>query len=105
MINLTQYISIIISILLGVISAYITVKISLAEIKKDISYMKEKIEDEIVFKTESIEENKSNMREVREDVKAIFSTLTKIQVEVAKSQGKNENRDEVLNVIRDILKK
>ena len=43
------------------------------------------------------------MKEVRSDVKAIFSTLTKIQVDFAKNQGKNEGRDEVLNVVKDAI--
>lgn len=43
------------------------------------------------------------MKEVRADVKAIFSALTKIQVDFAKSQGKIEGRDEVLNVVKNTL--
>jgi hypothetical protein len=40
-----------------------------------------------------------NMSEVREDVKAIFRTLTKIQVDMAKSHG----RDEVFDVVKDAV--
>jgi hypothetical protein len=43
------------------------------------------------------------MKEVRADVKAIFSTLTKIQVDVAKNQAKQEGRDEVLNIVKNTL--
>jgi hypothetical protein len=49
------------------------------------------------------EEHKNNMKEVRDDVKAIFTTLTKIQIEFAKNQGKNEGRDEVLGVVKDAI--
>ncbi len=93
----------ILTVVLAVLGSYITIRIAIAEIKKDIVYLKEKIEGEILATKESEEEHKDTMKEVRADVKAIFSTLTKIQVDVAKNQAKQEGRDEVLNIVKNTL--
>ena len=93
----------ILTVAFAILGSYITIRIAIAEIKKDIVYLKEKIEGEIIATKESEDEHKETMKEVRSDVKAIFSTLTKIQVDFAKNQGKNEGRDEVLNVVKDAI--
>jgi hypothetical protein len=101
--ELNQSISMIITVGGAVLGSYITIRIAIAEIKKDVTYLKEKIEGEINSKKDLEEEHKNNMKEVRDDVKAIFTTLTKIQIEFAKNQGKNEGRDEVLGVVKDAI--
>lgn len=101
--ELSQSISMIITVGGAVLGSYITIRIAIAEIKKDVTYLKEKIEGEINSKKDLEEEHKNNMKEVRDDVKAIFTTLTKIQIEFAKNQGKNEGRDEVLGVVKDAI--
>jgi len=88
------------SLIIGVLSAYITVKIAIAELKKDIVHLREKLQTEIMAKVIKIESDHStHMNEVRDDVKAIFRTLTKIQVDVAKAQG----REDMVEVIKDTL--
>ena len=74
----------VLTVILAILGSYITIRIAIAEIKKDVVYLKEKIDNEINTKKELEEEHKSNMKEVRDDVKAIFSTLTKIQIDFAK---------------------
>jgi hypothetical protein len=101
--ELNQSISMIITVGGAVLGSYITIRIAIAEIKKDVTYLKEKIEGEINSKKDLEEEHKNNMKEVRDDVKAMFTTLTKIQIEFAKNQGKNEGRDEVLGVVKDAI--
>jgi predicted nuclease with TOPRIM domain len=101
--EINQSIPMIITVISAIGGSYITIRIAIAEIKKDVSYLKEKIESEINSKKELEEEHKNNMKEVRDDVKAIFTTLTKIQIEFAKNQGKNEGRDEVLGVVKDAI--
>ena len=101
--EINQSIPMIITVISAIGGSHITIRIAIAEIKKDVSYLKEKIESEINSKKELEEEHKNNMKEVRDDVKAIFTTLTKIQIEFAKNQGKNEGRDEVLGVVKDAI--
>ena len=67
----------ILTVAFAILGSYITIRIAIAEIKKDIVYLKEKIEGEIIATKESEDEHKETMKEVRSDVKAIFSTLTK----------------------------
>jgi hypothetical protein len=76
--EINQSIPMIITVISAIGGSYITIRIAIAEIKKDVSYLKEKIESEINSKKELEEEHKNNMKEVRDDVKAIFTTLTKI---------------------------
>lgn len=85
--------------IVGVLGAYITVKVAVAELRKDIFHLQDKLSAEVKQKKEMEVSYKENMAEVRSDVKAIFSTLTRIQVNVATSQG----RDEVLAVIRESM--
>jgi len=87
------------AVAVGILGAYITVKIAVAELKKDISHLNEKLVTEIVNKTANEEAHNSNMQEVRDDMKAIFRTLTKIQVDVAKGQG----RDEMMGAVKDAV--
>ena len=101
--ELNQSIPMILTVVGAIAGSYITIRIAIAEIKKDVTYLKEKIDGEISSKKDLEEEHKNNMKEVRDDVKAIFSTLTKIQIEFAKNQGKNEGRDEVLGVVKDAI--
>lgn len=88
-----------ISIIGAIIGAYITVRIAIAELKKDIQHLNEKLETEMSSKLRMENEHALHMNEVREDVKAIFRTLTKIQVDMARTQG----RDDVLDSIKDAV--
>lgn len=87
------------AVIVGALSAYITVKVAVAELKKDIIHLRDKLNDEIENHVKMESANNENMKEVRNDVKAIFITLTKIQVDVAKGQG----RDEVIETVKDAV--
>ena len=82
--DIIQYLVIVISAIGG---AYITVKVSIAELKKDISHLKEKLDAEMTQKNKMEDNHSATINEVRDDVKAIFRTLTKMQVDQAKAQG------------------
>lgn len=99
--NLNQVENIIpyISMVGAILGAYITVRIAIAELKKDIQHLNEKLEAEITNKVRMENDHAMHMNEVRDDVKAIFRTLTKIQVDMARSQG----RDEVLDTVKDAV--
>lgn len=99
--EIKDYLGIIISLVGGLLGAFVIVKVAIAELKKDFGYLKERLDTEIKSKDKMEKDHSSAMDEVRGDVKAIFRTLTAIQVDMAKSQG----RDEVLNVVKDALEK
>ena len=82
--DIIQYLIIVISAVGG---AYITVRVAIAELKKDIGHLKEKLDAEVEAKNELKTTHQAVINEVRDDVKAIFRTLTKMQVDQAKSEG------------------
>jgi hypothetical protein len=88
-----------ISIIGAILGAYVTVRIGIAELKKDIQHLSKELETEINNKLRMENDHTTHMNEVRDDVKAIFRTLTKIQVELAKSQG----RDDVIEAVKDAV--
>jgi len=72
------------TIVIAIGGAYLTVKVTMAEMRKDIHHLKEKLKEEVDDKKEIQSKHEEAMKEVRDDVKAIFRTLTKIQVDIAK---------------------
>jgi CRISPR/Cas system CSM-associated protein Csm2 small subunit len=92
-------VTVILAIAGAVSGAVLTVRIAIAEIKKDISHVQEKQHAENENKDKVELEHSNNMKEVRNDVKEIFKTLTKIQITIAQTQG----RDEVLSTIKGTL--
>ncbi len=94
--DIIQFIVIVVSAVGG---AYITVRVSIAELKKDISHLKEKLDAEISQKNKMEDNHNATINEVRDDVKTIFRTLTKKQVDQAKAQG----QETVLKGIKDAV--
>jgi len=98
--EIQHYIGIIISIVGGLFGAYLIVRVSIAELKKDINYLKDKIDNESTLKNKMEKNHSDTINEVRDDVKAIFRTLTKMQVE----QAKNVGQENILKGIKDAIK-
>ena len=87
-----EYLPYIFTIVSAVGGAYLTVRITMAEMKRDIKYIEEKIDTEI-------ESKKSNDSEVKEDIKNIFKLLTNIKVDLARTQGQAE----LVTAIKDAI--
>jgi hypothetical protein len=102
--EIQHYIGIIISIVGGLFGAYLIVRVSIAELKKDINYLKDKIDAESSLKNKMEENHSSTINEVRDDVKAIFRTLTKMQVEQAKNLGQESIMKGIKEAIQDLKK-
>lgn len=94
-----NYIGIIISLVGGVFGAYLIVRIAIAELKKDISHLREKLDSEIEAKNKLEDNTQAVIREVRDDVKAIFVTLTKMQV----AQAKNEGQETIIKALKEAI--
>lgn len=78
-----DYIPYLTTIIIAIGGSFVTVKVTMAEMKKDISHLKEKLSEERQMVNENQRKHDEAMAEVRQDVKAIFRTLTKIQVDMA----------------------
>jgi hypothetical protein len=89
----------ILSIIGAVVAAFVTVKVAIAELKKDFAHLREKIDLESEHSVKLEQDNTRHMTEVRNDIKSIHKVLTSIQINVAESKG----RDEVLSVIKDAI--
>lgn len=87
-----QYLPYIFTIVSAVGGAYLTVRITMAEMKRDIKYIEEKIDTEI-------ENKKGNDAEMKEDIKNIFKLLTNIKVDLARTQG----HAELVTAIKDAI--
>ena len=85
--DINNYIGILASLVGGVFGAYLIVRVAIAELKKDIGYLKDKLDAEIESKNKLENTHQAVINEVRDDVKAIFRTLTKMQVDHAKTEG------------------
>lgn len=94
-----EYVPSIIGFVSAIMGAYITVRVAMAEMKKDIKYLSDKIDGEIESKKEGDIETRRNMQEVRDDVKSIFKVLTNIQIELAKTQSQGD----ILSSLKDAL--
>lgn len=87
-----EYLPYIFTILSAIGGAYLTVRITMAEMKRDIKYIEEKIESEIDTK-------RGSDAEMRDDIKNIFKLLTNIKVDLAKTQGQAE----LVSAIKDAI--
>lgn len=87
-----EYLPYAFSVVSAVGGAYLTVRVAMAEMKRDIKYIEEKIDAEIDSK-------KGSDSEMKEDIKNIFKLLTNIQVDLAKTQGQAE----LVSVIKDAI--
>ena len=87
-----EYLPYIFTIVSAVGGAYLTVRVTMAEMKRDIKYIEEKIETEI-------ETKKGNDTEMKEDINNIFKLLTNIKVDLARTQG----HAELVTAIKDAI--
>ena len=94
-----------VSTLIGV---YITIKVTIAELKKDYLYLKEKLETELASKSLNETQAKEDMKEVKDDLKMIFKSINEIQINFARMEARSEGKDEVIvelkNAVTTILK-
>jgi hypothetical protein len=87
-----EYLPYIFTIVSAVGGAYLTVRVTMAEMKRDIKYIEEKIDSEIDSK-------KGSDSEMKDDIKNIFKLLTNIKVDLAKTQG----HAELVTAIKDAI--
>lgn len=102
--EINNYIGIILSLVCGGFGSYLVVRITLAELKKDIAHLKDKLDTEIEAKNKLENNTQVIINEVRDDVKAIFRTLTKMQVDQAKAEGQETILKGIKEAIQELNK-
>ena len=101
--QLSQFIPLLVTFVFSLLGAFLTIKITIAELKKDISFLKEKLQSEVVSKSQHEVQAKDDMKEVKEDLKAIFKSINEIQINFARMEARNEGKDEVVNEIKNAV--
>ena len=105
---LTIYIPLLITFVATIIGSYIFIRIAIAELKKDLFYLKDKLESEIEKKTEHERQSKEDIKEVKDELKSITKALNDIQINFARMEARYEGKDEVImelkNAVTTIIK-
>jgi hypothetical protein len=100
---LNDYFPLIITFVITLIGSYITIKINITELKKDISYFKSKIDSSDSFIKITENQSKIDMKEVKQDLKLIFKSINDMQVNFARMEARNEGKDDVINELKNAV--
>lgn len=100
--DLVQFTPYLITFLSAMIGAFITIRITIVEIKKDISFLKEKLESELVSKLQAEKQAKDDMKEVKDELKMILKSIHEIQINFTRMEARSEGKDEVIDEFRKV---
>jgi hypothetical protein len=100
---LSQFIPFIITFVITLFGSYITIRVTIAELKKDLIYLKDKLETEITSKVQHESQAKDDMKEVKEDLKMIFKSINEIQINFARMEARSEGKDEVISELKNAV--
>ena len=92
-----------ITFVITMIGSYITIKVTMAEFKKDLSFLKDKLETELTTKIQHDSQAKEDMKEVKDDLKMIFKSINEMQINFARMEARSEGKDEVIGELKDAV--
>lgn len=98
-----EFFPLLITFLSTLLGSYITIKITIAEIKKDLTFLKEKLESELITKVQSETQAKDDMKELKDDLKLISKSINEMQVNFARMEARSEGKDEVIGELKDAV--
>jgi hypothetical protein len=101
--QLNQIIALILTIGISLIGSWITIRVSIAELKRDILYLREKIEFMETSKTNQEMQSKNDMKELKDDIKKIFEYMSDMKVQMARMEARNEGKDDVVNELKEAV--
>lgn len=101
--QLNQIIALLLTIGISLIGSWITIKVSIAELKRDILYLREKIEFMESSKINHETQSKNDMKELKDDIKKIFEYMSDMKVQMARMEARNEGKDEVVNELKEAV--
>ena len=99
----SQFIPLLITFIITLLGSYITIRVTIAEIKKDLVFLKDKLETEVTAKAQHEAQSKEDMKEVKEDLKMIFKSINNIQINFARMEARSEGKDEVINELKNAV--
>jgi hypothetical protein len=98
-----QFFPLLITFATTLLGSYITIKITIAEIKKDLAFLKDKLESELVAKVQAETQTKDDMKEVKDDLKLISKSINEMQVNFARMEARSEGKDEVISELKNAV--
>ena len=101
--ELSQYLPLLITFVVTLIGSYITIKVTIAELKKDFGFLKDKLESELQTKLQHETQAKDDMKEVKDDLKMIFKSINEIQINFARMEARSEGKDEVIGELKNAV--
>ena len=101
--QLNQIIALLLTIGISLIGSWITIRVSIAELKRDILYLREKIEFMETSKTNQEMQSKNDMKELKDDIKKIFEYMSDMKVQMARMEARNEGKDDVVNELKEAV--
>lgn len=101
--EISQFLPFLITFVVTLIGAYITIKVTIAELKKDLVFLKDKFKSEISTKVQHETQAKEDMREVKDELKLIFKSINEIQINFARMEARSEGKDEVISELKNAV--
>lgn len=101
--DLSQYFPLFVTFIVTLVGSYLTIKITIAELKKDLAFLKDKLESELATKLQHEQQAKDDMKEVKDDLKLIFKSINEIQINFARMEARSEGKDEVISELKNAV--
>lgn len=101
--EISQFLPFLITFVVTLIGAYITIKVTIAELKKDLVFLKDKFKSEISTKVQHEAQTKEDMREVKDELKLIFKSINEMQINFARMEARSEGKDEVISELKNAV--
>jgi hypothetical protein len=101
--ELSQLLPFSLTFIITMVGSYITIKVTMAELKKDITFLKDKLETELTTKIQHETQAKEDMKEVKDDLKMIFKSINEIQINFARMEARSEGKDEVISELKNAV--
>jgi len=101
--DLTQFFPLLITLVISLFGSWLTIRVTIAELKKDITHLQEKLELINTTRNEHEKQSKDDMKELKDDMKKIFESINEMKVGMARMEARNEGKDEVIGQLKDAV--
>ena len=101
--NFYNILPLIITFVSTLIGSYVFIRIAIAELKKDLFYLKDRLENELEKKSEHERQSKEDIKEVKDELKHITKALNDIQINFARMEARYEGKDEVTTELKNAV--
>jgi E3 ubiquitin-protein ligase DOA10 len=101
--DFSQFLPLLVTFLVTLVGSYITIKVTITELKKDLVFLKDKLESELASKLQHEAQAKDDMKEVKEDLKMIFKSINEVQINFARMEARSEGKDEVISELKNAV--